>query len=214
MRRSSSSPPLSCSFRGARGARRTARRDRRGRPPTRCSRSRSAARRSRPQARSRATRCGRGAAPRPRGRPQPARHGDAVAWHRLRPSRLPGLPRSAGREDRPRRPFRLCRGRRQRGDLRDRPREGRIVERVYVGRRSPHVVQPGRSRLWIALSEVATTIVRLDTSDLSRPRISLHGFVRAFPGTASASHPTAGRSGSARRERRTSRPTARQPARS
>jgi hypothetical protein len=48
----------------------------------------------------------------------------------------------------------------------------RIVQRLYVGVGAHHMsFSPDGTRLWIALSEVATTIVRLDTSDLSRPRI-------------------------------------------
>jgi hypothetical protein len=48
----------------------------------------------------------------------------------------------------------------------------RIVDRLYVGAGAHHMsFSPEGKRLWIALSEVATTIVRLDTSDLQRPRI-------------------------------------------
>lgn len=48
----------------------------------------------------------------------------------------------------------------------------RIVDRVYVGAGAHHMAfSPEGKRLWIALSEVATTVVRLDTSDLRRPRI-------------------------------------------
>jgi DNA-binding beta-propeller fold protein YncE len=58
----------------------------------------------------------------------------------------------------------------------------RIVERLYVGAGAHHMsFSPDGKRLWIALSEVATTIVRLDTSDLARPRIA--GRLRPrFPG--------------------------------
>lgn len=48
----------------------------------------------------------------------------------------------------------------------------RIVDHVYVGLRAHHMsFSPDGKRLWIALGEVATTIVRLDTSDLARPRV-------------------------------------------
>jgi DNA-binding beta-propeller fold protein YncE len=48
----------------------------------------------------------------------------------------------------------------------------RIVNRVHVGAGAHHMsFSPDGKRLWIALSEVATTIVRLDTSDLAHPRI-------------------------------------------
>jgi WD40 repeat protein len=48
----------------------------------------------------------------------------------------------------------------------------RIVHRLHVGAGAHHMsFSPDGRRLWIALSEVATTIVRLDTSDLSKPRI-------------------------------------------
>jgi hypothetical protein len=48
----------------------------------------------------------------------------------------------------------------------------RIVDRLYVGVGAHHMAfTPDGKRLWIALSEVATTVVRLDTSDLAKPRI-------------------------------------------
>ena len=48
----------------------------------------------------------------------------------------------------------------------------RIVARRYVGAGAHHMdFSPDGRRLWIALSEVATTVVRLDTSDLQHPRI-------------------------------------------
>jgi DNA-binding beta-propeller fold protein YncE len=48
----------------------------------------------------------------------------------------------------------------------------RIVRRLHVGAGAHHMsFSPDGKRLWIALSEVATTVVRLDTSDLARPRI-------------------------------------------
>ena len=47
-----------------------------------------------------------------------------------------------------------------------------IVERIYVGAGAHHMAfRPDGRRLWIALSEVATTVVRLDTSNLARPRV-------------------------------------------
>jgi len=49
----------------------------------------------------------------------------------------------------------------------------RIVYRLHVGAGAHHMsFSPDGTRLWIALSEVATTIVRLDTSDLERPRVA------------------------------------------
>jgi DNA-binding beta-propeller fold protein YncE len=49
----------------------------------------------------------------------------------------------------------------------------RIVYRLQVGAGAHHMsFSPDGARLWIALSEVATTIVRLDTSNLERPRIA------------------------------------------
>ena len=49
----------------------------------------------------------------------------------------------------------------------------RIVRRLHVGAGAHHMsFSPDGKRLWIALSEVATTVVRLDTSDLARPRIA------------------------------------------
>jgi DNA-binding beta-propeller fold protein YncE len=60
------------------------------------------------------------------------------------------------------------------GDLTviDLPRH-RIVHRLHVGAGAHHMsFSPDGKRLWIALSEVATTVVRLDTSDLARPRIA------------------------------------------
>ena len=48
----------------------------------------------------------------------------------------------------------------------------RVVDRVQVGRQAHHMsFSPDGKRLWIALGEVARTVVRLDTSDLSHPRI-------------------------------------------
>lgn len=48
----------------------------------------------------------------------------------------------------------------------------RIVDRIYVGAGAHHMAfTPDGKRLWIALSEVATTVVRLDTSGLARPRV-------------------------------------------
>jgi YVTN family beta-propeller protein len=58
----------------------------------------------------------------------------------------------------------------------------RIVHRLHVGAGAHHMsFSPDGTRLWIALGEVATTIVRLDTSDLARPRIAGRLHPR-FPG--------------------------------
>ncbi len=49
----------------------------------------------------------------------------------------------------------------------------RITDRVHVGPQAHHMAfSPNGRRLWIALGEVATTVVRLDTSDLAHPRIA------------------------------------------
>jgi YVTN family beta-propeller protein len=49
----------------------------------------------------------------------------------------------------------------------------RIVDRVQVGLLAHHMAfSPDGRRLWIALGEVATTVVRLDTSDLAHPRVA------------------------------------------
>ena len=49
----------------------------------------------------------------------------------------------------------------------------RIVDRIFVGLRAHHMsFSPDGRRLWVALGEVATTVVRLDTSDLAHPRIA------------------------------------------
>lgn len=49
----------------------------------------------------------------------------------------------------------------------------RIVDRVHVGPLAHHMAfSPDGRRLWIALGEVATTVVRLDTSDLAHPRVA------------------------------------------
>jgi WD40 repeat protein len=49
----------------------------------------------------------------------------------------------------------------------------RIVDRLFVGLRAHHMAfSPDGRRLWIALGEVARTVVRLDTSDLAHPRIA------------------------------------------
>jgi DNA-binding beta-propeller fold protein YncE len=48
----------------------------------------------------------------------------------------------------------------------------RIVDRIHVGAGAHHMAfSPDGKRLWIALSEVATTVVRLDTSNLRRPHV-------------------------------------------
>jgi len=58
----------------------------------------------------------------------------------------------------------------------------RIVDRVYVGLQAHHMsFSPDGRRLWIALGEVATTIVRLDTSNLARPHVAGRLHPR-FPG--------------------------------
>ncbi len=71
----------------------------------------------------------------------------------------------------------------------------KVVGRVHVGAGAHHLAfSPDGRRLWIALSEVARTVVRLDTSNLRKPRIV--GRVQPpFPGTASASPPMAAPSG-------------------
>jgi DNA-binding beta-propeller fold protein YncE len=47
-----------------------------------------------------------------------------------------------------------------------------IVSRVFVGIQAHHLdFSPDGSRLWVALGETASTIVRLDTADLRRPRV-------------------------------------------
>jgi Cytochrome D1 heme domain len=49
----------------------------------------------------------------------------------------------------------------------------RIVGRVHVGLLAHHMAfSPDGKRLWIALGEVATTVVRLDTTDLAHPRVA------------------------------------------
>ena len=48
----------------------------------------------------------------------------------------------------------------------------RVVDRIHVGAGAHHLAfTPDGKRLWIALGEVATTVVRVDTSDPARPRI-------------------------------------------
>jgi DNA-binding beta-propeller fold protein YncE len=50
---------------------------------------------------------------------------------------------------------------------------GRIVHRLYVGAGAHHMsFSPDGRQLWIALGEVAKTIVQLDTSDPARPLIA------------------------------------------
>lgn len=49
----------------------------------------------------------------------------------------------------------------------------RIVDRLHVGSGAHHMAfSPDGKRLWIALSEVATRVVRLDTANLEHPRIA------------------------------------------
>jgi hypothetical protein len=97
-----------------------------------------------------------------------------LAWHSLRPSKVfrgfhdPQVARIAPGE----RYAYVADGRT--GDLTviDLARE-QIVHRLYVGVGAHHMAfSPNGKRLWIALSEVATTVVRLDTSDLARPRVA------------------------------------------
>jgi DNA-binding beta-propeller fold protein YncE len=46
------------------------------------------------------------------------------------------------------------------------------VDRVYVGLQAHHLsFSPDGTRLWVVLGEVATTVVRVDTSDLRRPHV-------------------------------------------
>jgi YVTN family beta-propeller protein len=48
----------------------------------------------------------------------------------------------------------------------------KVVDRVRVGAGAHHLAfSPDGRRLWVALSEVATTVVRLDTSNLRKPRV-------------------------------------------
>ena len=48
----------------------------------------------------------------------------------------------------------------------------RIVGALYVGAQAHHMsFSPNGRRLWVALGETATTVVRLDTSNLRRPRV-------------------------------------------
>jgi len=65
----------------------------------------------------------------------------------------------------------------------------RIVDRLYVGAGAHHMgFTPDGKRLWIALSEVATTVVRLDTRNLARPRI-VGRFQPHFPGHSVGASP-------------------------
>ncbi len=51
-------------------------------------------------------------------------------------------------------------------------KERRVVGHVHVGAGAHHLAfSPDGRRLWVALSEVATTVVRLDTSNLRKPRV-------------------------------------------
>lgn len=48
----------------------------------------------------------------------------------------------------------------------------KVVDHVQVGAGAHHLAfSPDGRRLWVALSEIATTVVRLDTSNLRRPRV-------------------------------------------
>jgi YVTN family beta-propeller protein len=49
----------------------------------------------------------------------------------------------------------------------------RVVRGVFVGSKAHHLdFSPDGKRLWIALGETASTIVRVDTSNLRRPRVA------------------------------------------
>ena len=49
----------------------------------------------------------------------------------------------------------------------------RIVHRVFVGAKAHHLdFSPDGKRLWVSLGETATTIVRVDTSNLRQPRVA------------------------------------------
>lgn len=51
--------------------------------------------------------------------------------------------------------------------------ERRIVHRLFVGYEAHHLdFSPDGRRLWIALGETASTIVRVDTSNLRQPRVA------------------------------------------
>lgn len=51
----------------------------------------------------------------------------------------------------------------------------KVVDRLHVGLGAHHLAfSPDGRRLWVALSEVATTVVRVDTSNLARPRVVGH----------------------------------------
>lgn len=51
-------------------------------------------------------------------------------------------------------------------------RERRVVGRVFVGTKAHHLdFSPDGRRLWVALGETASTIVRVDTSNLPHPRV-------------------------------------------
>jgi hypothetical protein len=48
----------------------------------------------------------------------------------------------------------------------------KVVGRVYVGLQAHHLaISPDGTRIWVALGETATTIVRLDSSNPRRPRV-------------------------------------------
>jgi YVTN family beta-propeller protein len=49
----------------------------------------------------------------------------------------------------------------------------RVVHRVFVGYKAHHLdFSPDGKRLWVSLGETASTIVRVDTSNLPRPRVA------------------------------------------
>jgi DNA-binding beta-propeller fold protein YncE len=54
-------------------------------------------------------------------------------------------------------------------------REGRVLDRVFVGRGAHHMsLSPDRRRLWVALGERARAVAVVDTSHAARPRLLGH----------------------------------------
>jgi DNA-binding beta-propeller fold protein YncE len=67
-----------------------------------------------------------------------------------------------------------------------------IVGRVFVGREAHHLgISPDGRRIWVALGETATTIVRLDASNPLRPRVV--GRVHPPAGAHDVAFPPGGR---------------------